>query len=72
MGTKEALLEARTIHESFLADYRNEMIPTAIYLLKSRIVAVEWFVENWGGKGHQYFIDDENIASVAHRIEIKN
>ena len=64
MTTKEALLEvgsAATINPEF----KKIMTPEAIYLLKGRIVAVEWFVENYG-----YFIDDENIASVAHRIQL--
>jgi len=65
MTTKEVLLEvgsAATINPEFI----EKMIPKAIYVFKGRIVAVEWFVEDYG-----CFIDDENIASMGHRIEIK-
>ena len=41
------------------------MQPVAIYVWRGRLVAVEWFAEEYG-----HFIDDENIASMAHRIEL--
>ena len=64
MTTKEALLEVGTAF-SITPEFKEKMIPTAIYLFKGNVAAVEWFVEDYG-----YFIDDENIASVSHRIEI--
>ena len=70
MTTKEELLKFGT-YSSYTnghvdPDWGEKMQPVAIYVFRGRLVAVEWFAEE-----HGYFIDDENIASVAHRIEIK-
>ena len=66
MTTKEELLKFGTYNtENVPQDYIDRMIPIAIYVWRGRLVAVEWFVDGIGR-----FIDDENIASVAHRIEL--
>jgi len=68
MTTKEELLKFGTYNTDGVPEsYLKKMIPTAIYVWRGRLVAVEWFVEEYG-----YFIDDENIASMGHRIEIES
>jgi hypothetical protein len=67
MTTKEELLKFGTYNTKGVPEeYLEKMIPTAIYVWRGRIVAVEWVVDGVGR-----FVDDENIASIAHRISIK-
>jgi len=67
MTTKEELLKFGTYNtDGVPQSYIEKMVPLAIYVWRGRLVAVEWFVEEVGR-----FIDDENVASVSHRIEIK-
>jgi len=65
MTTKEALLEVGTA-TSINPEFVKIMTPTAIAVLKGKIMAVEWFVEDYG-----HFWDDENIVSVSKIIELK-
>lgn len=67
MTTKEELLKFGTYDtKNVPQDYLEKLKPVAIYIWRGRLVAVEWFVEGVG-----YFIDEENMASMCHRIEIK-
>ena len=70
MTTKEALLKFGTypslVNGAVDPEFAEKIIPTAIYVWRGRLVAIEWFEEDYG-----YFIDDENIASMGHRIELR-
>ena len=67
MTTKEELLKFGTYPaiKSVDPEFAEKIVPTAIYVWRGRLVAIEWFAEDYG-----HFIDDENIASMGHRIAI--
>ena len=58
MTIKESLLEAGTA-KTVNPDFIQKMIPKSIAIWRGKLVAVEWFVEDYG-----HFWDDENIVSV--------